>query len=728
MKEKFKKLLKLFAVCFMALISCFSIFACDLPFNDDPEQETEQDDKTGGTEDGGKVDDGQEGTGSGTTGGNGDQGTTGATQLTQAEATAKYNEFLAKIASMSPNNGFTIEETIEDSTTVGEFDYSRFDFQAFYEATGGEGTISETQIQEAKDSIAEMMEEFVASSTSIDGVVCSYDATNKVGYQKTFEDGEVTSFYTNVGNTLYKLQHNIEYDGDEGTAVVRKLKYNVDENYYNQYLNFFNNGFDEMLSMMVYDTLEDMQEAMEEELAYEFDLEMTSDNTTFGVTFEEKDGLYELVVSLMVEVDSLTSDEMTMLNATFDTKVTFKADATSIKEISTTTSMSGTIEVNMSEMLEDEELTEGDGEEDGDDAPSFIISIPMETALDAKIFFSGDYDATKAPVFNESEYLGTGTNSAVENNEPEVIVVVDNVDDVAYCAIAKMGGSIEGFTYTDPATGVGYPISSITFYKDKACTQEFTETCPSYDITLYVKHEDVQTVVEAWIAAHPSEGNPGEGGYNPGDGGYNPEEGGNISGDGDGQGEYNPDDGGYENIDYTVTETEWASAIDMSSVDNFRVTINADPIAEGESSRYMIYYFDGEKYYMQLDDVEMFITIENVGSEAKYYLIHNNGNSLIKESITFDDFYNHYLFYVYTLINAFQYSDNYVFDNETNSYNADSVSVGPSSVSNVYLTFENKRLTSLHYEESEGTVTYFIEYDNVEIDLPTEFTEGSMEE
>lgn len=543
MKEKLKKLLKLFAVCFMALISCFSIFACDLPFGggDDTEQETEQDKESSGNEEGGDPS-GDEGSGNpsggegsgesgnpsgGTSGG--EQGASGATQLTQAEAQAKYNEFIAKIASMSPNNGFTIEETSESEMTLDEFDYSRFDFQAFYEAFGYEDTLTEEQIQQMKDSIADMMEESgIANLSRTDSVVCSYDATNKAGYYKAMEGDGVTDFYTNVGNILYKKETRNygDYEGEEYTEVV-KGKYKVDENYYNQYLNFFNNGFTEMLDMMVCDTLDELKQLLSYELTEGFGIELTNDNTTFNVTFEEKDGILELVVTLGVEEDLVSVDGLKMLDYIFDSKMTFKADATSIKEISNFTTISYTNEIDMNEVLE--AMSEGDEDGEGsENAPSLIISIPMVSSYDTTILFSNTYDATKAPVFTESEYKGTGANEAVENHSPEAVVRLDNVENYGYRLDVKMGESIERFTYTDPATGAWYPIDSITFYKDKACTQVFTETCPSYDITLYVKHEDVQTAVEEWIANHPSEDdggyNPGEGEYNPGDGDYNPGE------------------------------------------------------------------------------------------------------------------------------------------------------------------------------------------------------------
>lgn len=735
MKEKLKKLLKLFAVCFMALISCFSIFACDLPFggDDDTEQETEQDKETSGNEEGGNHS-GDEGSGesgnpsggtsdgdanqggSGGTSG-GEQGTpSGATQLTQAEAQAKYSEFVAKIASMSPNNGFTIEESSTESVTVDEFDYSRFDFQAFYEACVGEGTLSEEKIQQMKDYIAEMMEESsIANLSRTDSVVCSYDATNKAGYYKAMEGYGVTDFYTNVGNILYKKETSnyVDYEGEEYSEVV-KGKYNVDENFYNQYLNFFNNGFSEMLDMMVCDTLEGLKQLLSYELTEDFGIELTNDNTAFGVTLEEKDGILELVVTLVVEEDLVSMDGVKMLDYIFDSKMTFKADATSIKEISNLTTISCINEINMSEILE--EMSEGDEDgEDGEGAPSLIISIPMVSSYDTTISFSSVYDATKAPVFTESEYKGTGANEAVENHSPEAVVMLDNVGDVAYRLDVKMGESIERFTYTDPTTHYGYPINSITFYKDKACTQVFTETCPSYDIVLYVKHEDVQTAVEEWIANHPNEG---DGGYNPGEGDHNPSE-----------GEYNPGEG--EPIDYTVTADEWASAI---AEDNFQNIILSKSSSNGQYDSISYWEYDGTSLYMLSEGVNVYYT--KIDDKYYMYVMNLDDNSWQRVEID-ENLYNGLIGSILSDLTGFVYSDKYQF--HEGYYEAEDVVVDDATYESVVLSFENKRLASVQYavegltNESGNETTvmiytsiYINSYDNVEIVLPTEFTEGSM--
>lgn len=131
-------------------------------------------------------------------------------------------------------------------------------------------------------------------------------------------------------------------------------------------------------------------------------------------------------------------------------------------------------------------------------------------------------------------------------------------------------------------------------------------------------------------------------------------------------------------------------------------------------------------YYTKIDD--------------KYYMYVMNldDNSWQRAEID-EDLYNALIASMFSNLSGFAYSDKYQFNE--GYYEAEDVVVGDVTYESVVLTFENKQLASVYYvvegltNESGNETTVMIRtyicinsYDNVEIELPTEFTESSMED
>lgn len=131
-------------------------------------------------------------------------------------------------------------------------------------------------------------------------------------------------------------------------------------------------------------------------------------------------------------------------------------------------------------------------------------------------------------------------------------------------------------------------------------------------------------------------------------------------------------------------------------------------------------------YYTKIDD--------------KYYMYVMNldDNSWQRAEID-EDLYNALIASMFSNLSGFAYSDKYQFNE--GYYEAEDVVVGDVTYESVVLTFGNKQLASVYYvvegltNESGNETTVMIRtyicinlYDNVEIELPTEFTESSMED
>lgn len=440
MKEKFKKLLKMFAICCMALVSCFSIFACgETP--DDPETE-----QGGGS--------GQEAP----------EGVTG-TPVTETIAVDKFNQLKTARDAMTPNNGYTYtdEGTTKQEATPNwdAFERNKVAKMAGVDASLADDTIFNAFKSGIDDGLSSMNGEYSSKE------ITSYNSTTKNGYylyespnQRSYEISDIEN------NTLYDYS---KWGSDEAT----QRKYNIDQNYYNQFYFDFYDAMEYSVGEVLKDTLEETESYLRN--GFEA-MGLTFVEDDLGFTFEEKDGLSTLVVYANVTDKTMNLYGESLTGADFTMSLVFKFNSTMLTELSAVMDLDATMAMAV-----------------GQDANGNDVNLSIAFAMDntQKFTFSNTYDAEHAPSYTASEFVGEDM-EVVTNNDSEVYL---HIGDYAfgYGKGFRMGESLDfsGYNgYSDVFTGSG--LNDITWYTDKACTQEFTATTmPSYDINLYAKYNDV---------------------------------------------------------------------------------------------------------------------------------------------------------------------------------------------------------------------------------------------
>lgn len=431
MKEKFKKVIKMFAVCFMAILSCFTIFGCKNTPPEDP-------DKDGGS--------------------------------ATLNADEKYNELKGRVATTTPVNGYTMFNTQSMSMEYGEVDYSECDFSAM-------GLTTEEQINAFKTSMSENLEDESREYKTI----YAYDATSKNGAKIEYEDGNLDSYEVSQGNSLYEWYY---VEDSSRAMLIPCQKWNIDENYYNQYYKYFNESFDEMAEEVVGESLNEVKEYMNINFR-KIGIDPAENTITWNVACEENNGLLEIVLTFTLNnIEQIDMGSTLLSNVNMTGDITLKSDATSIRKVSTSVQISGTMFMDLAEMLDAEDGNEG--------APSLIISMPIDITETASLDISA-FDSSVIPTFDPSEFVGTGSEGEAENIYIDIdfILVKDGEAYPLYglwSNSAQMGNSL---SITHSRGGINN-LSSIKWYTDVACTQEFTSTLPSCDITLYAKIEDFE--------------------------------------------------------------------------------------------------------------------------------------------------------------------------------------------------------------------------------------------
>lgn len=431
MKEKFKKVIKMFAVCFMAVLSCFTIFGCKNTPPEDPDKDV------------------------------------GSTTLNAEE---KYTELKGRVATTTPVNGYTMTQKELISMEYGEVDYSECDFSAM-------GMTTEEEINDFKASMSENLEDDTIEYKTI----FAYDATSKNGAKINYRGESLNKYEVSQGNTLYVWNY---VEDSSRVMETPREKFNIDENYYNQYYKYFNETFDDMAEDIVRDSLDDVKEYMNTNFGM-IGIDPAQTTINWNVACEENNGLLEIVLTFTLNnLEELDMGETLMSNVDMTGNITLKSDATSIREISTSIQISGTMSMNLSEMLD----AEG-GEED---APSLIISIPVDITEAVSLNISA-FDSSVIPTFDPSEFVGFGSDGEAQNRDIKIdlnLVKDGKAYDLSglWAPSSKMGDSLS----VNQNGGKINNHENIKWYTDVACTQEFTGTLPSYDITLYAKFEDFE--------------------------------------------------------------------------------------------------------------------------------------------------------------------------------------------------------------------------------------------
>lgn len=452
MKEKFKKLLKMFAICCMALVSCFSIFACgETP--DDPE--TEQ--------------------GSGQTT---PEGITG-TPVTETTAVDKFNQLKTARDAMTPNNGYTYTDESTSKMQVTP-NWDAFERNKVAKISSIPYSLAdETNFNAFKNTIGENLSTMNDEYTSKE--VTSYNSTTKNGYwldeSSNYSEYEISDI---ENNTLYYYS---KWGNDE--ADQHKYKYNIDQNYYNQFIFDFYDNMEYSVGEVLKDTLEETESYLRN--GFEA-MGLTFGENDLGFTFEEKDGLSTLVIYANVTDKTMNIYGESLTGADFTMSLVFKFNSTMITELSAVMDLDATMSMAVAQ------------DADGND-----VNLSVAFAMDntEKFTFSNTYDTEHAPSYTASEFKGTDGGEWDGDISDYVEIVANNSSDVylhigdysfGYGYAFRMGEALDfsnylGYGYSNVFTGNG--LNDITWYTDKACTQAFTGNMPSYDINLYAKYDDV---------------------------------------------------------------------------------------------------------------------------------------------------------------------------------------------------------------------------------------------
>lgn len=441
----------MFAICCMALVSCFSIFACgETP--DDPETE--------------------QGGGSGQTT---PEGITG-TPVTETTAVDKFNQLKTARDAMTPNNGYTYTDESTSKMQVTP-NWDAFERNKVTKMEGVDASLADdTNFNAFKNTIDESLSSMNDEYSSKE--ITSYNSTTKNGY----------SLYESTYNKNYEIsdiENNMLYDyssysytdsGGNPQTQENKNKYNIDQNYYNQFIfDFYDN-----MEYSVGEVLKDTLEGTESYLRNGFEaMGLTFGEDDLGFTFEEKDGLYTLVIYANVTDKTINLYGESLTDADFTMSLVFKFNSTMLTELSAVMDLDATMAMPV-----------------GKDASDNDVNLSIAFAVDStqKFTFSTTYDAERAPSYTASEFKGTGSEwrgnelvTVVQNNQSNVHLHFGDYD-FNESPSFYMGDSV---SIDDISGFVEGGLNDITWYTDKACTQAFTGNMPSYDINLYAKYDDV---------------------------------------------------------------------------------------------------------------------------------------------------------------------------------------------------------------------------------------------
>lgn len=452
MKEKFKKLLKMFAICCMALVSCFSIFACgETP--DDPETE--------------------QGSGSGQETPEGVAGT----PVTEATAVEKFNQLKSVKDSMTPNNGYTYTDEGKTKMEVTP-NWDSFERSKVTQVYGENVSLADDAIFNTfKNSIDISLSSMNGDYSSKEMI--SYNSTTKNGYHLDESQGYRSYEISDIANNMlydYSSDSYVDSDGNSHTSE-NKYKYRIDQNYYNQFTYDFYDVMEYSVGEVLKDTLDDTESYLRN--GFEA-MGLTFGDNDLGFTFEEKNGLSTLVIYANVTDRTIAMFGESLTDADFTMSLVFKFESNMLKELSTVMDLDATMSMPV-----------------GKDASNNDVNLSIAFAMDntKKFTFSNTYDVEHAPLYNASEF--EGSNSIYDDDSEEMVTVVENNESKVKIHIGnytysssfyfKMGDTLD---FGNPGF-VGNGLNGITWYTDKACTQAFTGNMPSYDINLYAKYSDV---------------------------------------------------------------------------------------------------------------------------------------------------------------------------------------------------------------------------------------------
>lgn len=354
----------------------------------------------------------------------------------------------------------TNENTYKNGYTLTSIEKGKMQFTVDEENFNPQG---DAWTEEAKtEFVNEQKENFTAMERENSNTkeIISFNATDKTGYKVTYSydaDNNATleDFDKVVAETdgSYNLYHYYRQGASDA-----KDKYTVDENYYKNYIvDYFDEDAVFALQLFNQEDLDSLKAVFESEFA-----EMPGAQTT--LTYIEENGVYTVYIDMTATITEPMEVMMGMslTSGTVGVTMTVKFDNNGMKSILMNIAMNGDMEMPV------------------DSNPLNTITINMNMTMDMGYEYSMSYNSEYLPAFDET----IKAEDFVEKTGASIHVYY-YVNGHAYDVdtSAGFGETVDLDTFED--TQVNNP-TSVKWYLDPECTQEFTATTyPSHSIKLY---------------------------------------------------------------------------------------------------------------------------------------------------------------------------------------------------------------------------------------------------
>lgn len=326
--------------------------------------------------------------------------------------------------------------------------------------------------------------------------ILSYDRTNQKGYhisqQQVVEgEGETkttswnnsnASYFEKVGDAFYV------YESDDENGCY---KYTADANYYRNYSQDLEEMFEEFAEMFnVYDTYAALVQDVSSSMLEDFNIMGVTPSASVSIT--EKNGVYTLAVAIDATAPTMNVGGTPVTNLVIDVDGSVVFDKDKVSSVNVRLGISAKMVVDASEMFSDDGLdgsspSDTANPDDGTSGSSTPSTLPLNFSASEEMTFTFTEGYTE-------EYKPTiDTAAAIDLGGYEFSIDL-HIDGYEYTRItATTGATVDLSELQNEVIGASNP-TSIKWYIDEACTQEFDATTySSYDLDLYTKNVTLDT-------------------------------------------------------------------------------------------------------------------------------------------------------------------------------------------------------------------------------------------
>lgn len=416
-----KKFLRRFAVCTLALCTCFAFVGC----------------------------------------GNGDEKKTDAEQFTSLKTA------VAKVDSAEDFDGSWTIVSTESNLMSCETENAVFT-----------GELTEEEKTAYKTNMSKYMNGF-----STEKEIMSYNKDTNLGYKVEYSSDEANLECTKANiedfelvqkeEEAYKIYRASVYDED-----VYLYVYTADANYLKNYVSDLLEDLEEVIDMVDFETFAEFKAEMIDLMKEE--ISILGATPKFSVKFSTKKGVSTLTATMKIENASMEVGgvQYANMNATSEIAINFNKDGVLGYSLKSTTSGTMTMAI-------------GEGK---------TMSFDVSSSSNNSIELERTYDETHCPKFDDETFVKESF-----EDEGNVYVNVNFVlNEMSYSSTyTKFGEELN-------LTSINSDLPEGTkWFVDEACTQEFTGTVPSNNITLYAKvtlPEDKAFVIFIYTSLYESLG------------------------------------------------------------------------------------------------------------------------------------------------------------------------------------------------------------------------------